>query len=152
MNTLFFPQNTYVCHNCFACDKYNRFPMILQAFPIAPSPLTYYDNIAKYTHRKNVNSMYVPFFLLAVIARVNCLTVARVTFSMSAISCSVQKRRKRLRLFRYPRIVRGVYFLTSISINVRLLDTAEFPAAYPGFKQDGQNRLVPHMEEIIAPA
>ena len=30
--------------------------MILQAFPIAPSPLTYYDNIAKYTHRKNVNS------------------------------------------------------------------------------------------------
>ena len=56
MNTLFFPQNTYVCHNCFACDKYNRFPMILQAFPIAPSPLTYYDNIAKYTHRKNVNS------------------------------------------------------------------------------------------------
>ena len=25
--------------------------MILQAFPIAPSPLTYYDNIAKYTHR-----------------------------------------------------------------------------------------------------
>jgi len=29
---------------------------VLQAFPIAPSPLTYYDNIAKYTHRKNVNS------------------------------------------------------------------------------------------------
>ena len=52
----FFPQNTNVCRNCFACDKYNRFPMILQAFPIAPSPLTYYDNIAKYTHRKNVNS------------------------------------------------------------------------------------------------
>ena len=39
-----------------------------------------------------------------------------------------------------------------ILMNVRLLDTAELPATYPGFKQDGQNRLVPHMEEIIAPA
>ena len=52
----------------------------------------------------------------------------------------------------YPLLVILPLNNDEILMNVRLLDTAEFPTAYPGFKQGGQNRLVPHMEEIIAPA
>ena len=40
-------------------------------------------------------------------------------------SCS-QKRKKRLRLFRYPRMVFGVYFLTSISIKYSLIAALVF--------------------------
>ena len=59
--------------------------------------------------------------------RAECRTTAKLISSTSwmCVSCS-QKRKKRLRLFRYPRMVFGVYFLTSISIKYSLIAALVF--------------------------
>ena len=56
-----------------------------------------------------------------VIRQIQHLTAKLISStSWMCASCS-QKRKKRLRLFRYPRMVFGVYFLTSISIKYSLI-------------------------------
>lgn len=75
--------------------------------------------------------------------RAECRTTAKLISSTSwmCASCS-QKRKKRLRLFRYPRMVFGVYFLTSISIKYSLIAALVFMSIPPLVCRNQRGRYI----------